>query len=67
MKCWYFRTSILIGAKLITHLANRKILEKQTGVPERKVIPVIEPESPAFALKKRYTGARNALKIVASL
>jgi len=32
---------------------NRKILEKQTGVPERKVIPVIEPESPAFALKKR--------------
>jgi Cell cycle regulated microtubule associated protein len=32
---------------------NKKIFEAPLGIPEKKVMPVVEPESPAFALKQR--------------
>jgi len=32
---------------------NKKILQGPVGVPERKLLPMVEPESPAFALKQR--------------
>ena len=35
---------------------NKKILEGPVGIPLKNPLPVIEPESPAFALKERFKG-----------
>ena len=38
---------------------NKKIFEGTTGVPAKNPLPVIVPESPAFALKERLKGKGN--------
>ena len=38
---------------------NKKILEGTTGVPVKNPMPVIVPQSPAFALKERLKGKEN--------
>ena len=40
---------------------NRKILEGPVGIPTKNPIPVIEPESPAFALKERFKGNKQSI------
>ena len=30
------------------------MFEAPLGIPEKRILPVVEPESPAFALKQRY-------------
>jgi len=41
---------------------NKKILEGPIGVPAKKVVPAIEPESPAFKLKERLA-ARKPVEV----
>jgi len=37
-----------------------KLLQAVTGLPERKMIPVVVPESPAFAMKERLANRKQA-------
>jgi len=47
---------------------NKKILQGPTGVPDRINLPIVEPESPAFALKDRLQTRRQAAEpIVAEI